>query len=230
MNRLLFCIILLLTGHSALAEKLYRWVEPDGSITFSPTPPPAGIDYKAVNAAHNNAAKAGLPAPQADLTQPETGSLTTKTDITTTEADLPIPESDVTEPKASVTVAGQKPSILATSEHGLEASQPSTNAARILAQPAPAEEQQKLTYAPEIGSKNETPQATTASEQNLSAPSTPQIDSAVNSKKRRQCQDLNKRIMSLERRLSSQLEPLDMDNTVIAMARYQRSYNQHCVE
>lgn len=49
-------------------------------------------------------------------------------------------------------------------------------------------------------------------------------------RKQRQCQDLQKRVVSLERRLRSRLTPEDMDNTVVHMARYQRSFDQHCVQ
>ncbi len=202
MNRLLFCIILLLSGQTVFAEKLYRWVESDGSITFSPTPPPAGTDYKAVNAAHNNAAK----------------------------ADLPLPKADLPKPQADLTAPDQKRSILATSEHGLDAPQPENKATEIMALPDPEVELQKLSYAPDTGSKGKTPAKATAVEPEADQTGVSQTESIANSQKRRQCQDLSKRVMSLERRLRSPLKPVDMDNTVVAMARYQRSYDQHCVE
>ena len=55
------------------------------------------------------------------------------------------------------------------------------------------------------------------------------INSAASYKQSR-CQDLKKRVTSLERRLKSRLTPEDMDNTVIHMARYQRSYDQYCAQ
>lgn len=189
MNRLLLCTLLLFISHGAIAEKLYRWIEPDGSITFSPTPPPAGVDYQSVNAAHNNAAQADLPAS-----------------------------------------IKQKPSILATSEHGLNAAQPETIATDIAAQPEPAAEKQKLTYAPDTGAKISAPITATETIQKTNQNAVVQTESIADSNKRRQCVDLNKRVLSLERRLRSPLEPVDMDNTVIAMARYQHSYDTHCVE
>jgi len=206
MNRLVYCIILLLTllplaGQSVLAEKLYRWIEPDGSITFSPNPPPAGTDYKAVNAAHNNAGKADLP----ELDQQPSTLATSETD--------------------------QKPSILATSEHGLDTLEPTNNATEIMAQPAPEVERQKLTYAPDIGIKrSNTPSIETAAATQPSQAVEVNTNSVAVNKKRQQCQDLNKRVLSLERRLRSPLKAVDMDNTVVAMARYQRSYDLHCVE
>lgn len=188
MNRLLFCIILLAFGQSVLAEKLYRWVEPDGSITFSPKPPPAGVDYRAVNAANNNAG---------------TENLTTE---------------------------DKKRSILATSEHDIEQKQTKTNTTEVLARPAPAIPRQKLSYAPETGVKEQSPTITADAQTQASSTNELQSKSVASSQKSRHCEDLNKRVMSLERRLRSTLTPEDMDNTVIAMARYQRSYDQHCIE
>ena len=53
---------------------------------------------------------------------------------------------------------------------------------------------------------------------------------ATMSRKQQQCEDLKKRVVSLERRLTTRLTPEDMDNTVVHMARYQRSYDHHCVQ
>ncbi len=50
------------------------------------------------------------------------------------------------------------------------------------------------------------------------------------SRKEQQCDDLKKRVISLERRLQTRLTPDDMDNTVIHMVRYQRSFDHHCVQ
>ena len=54
------------------------------------------------------------------------------------------------------------------------------------------------------------------------------VASIAASNKQSRCQDLRKRVVSLERRLKSRLTPEDMDNTVIHMARYQRSFDQYC--
>jgi len=48
------------------------------------------------------------------------------------------------------------------------------------------------------------------------------------SKKTSQCLDLEKRVMSLERRLRSKLSPDEVDNTVVAIVRYQDSFDQYC--
>lgn len=187
MNRLIICTILLLTSHAVLAEKLYRWIESDGSITFSPTPPPAGVEFQSVNAAHGNTAPAKLPAS-----------------------------------------GEQQPSILATSEHDVAVQQPRVNDTPILARPAAAIAKQGLSYAPETNPSVETTTTTVAA---LPPPQPAlQRQRVASQTKRRQCLDLSKRVLSLERRLRSPLTPDDMDNTVIAMARYQRNYDRHCIE
>lgn len=65
-------------------------------------------------------------------------------------------------------------------------------------------------------------------EQELTADSSTVLSAA--SHKQGRCQDLRKRVVSLERRLKSHLSADDMDNTVIQMARYQQSFDQHCVQ
>ncbi len=42
------------------------------------------------------------------------------------------------------------------------------------------------------------------------------------------CRDLAKRVVSLERRLATDLTPRQMDDTVVYMARYQRNIDQFC--
>lgn len=187
MNRLLICIILLSIGNVASAEALYRWIEPDGSITFSPTKPAAGVKYTTVDAAGPTPADESL-------------------------------------------IQRAEPSILATSEHSLEPTLPPVNDTKILTRAAPAVATvQGLNYAPETGSRRivQAEPLTPAAQPAIKAQNTNNVNS---SNKRKQCLDLSKRVMSLERRLRTPLPAEDMDNTVMAMARYQRSYNQHCVE
>jgi len=44
------------------------------------------------------------------------------------------------------------------------------------------------------------------------------------------CDDLKKRVVSLERRMRAKLTAEDMDNTVIHMTKYQRAFDQDCVK
>lgn len=67
-----------------------------------------------------------------------------------------------------------------------------------------------------------------ASPDSSQAQNSNQVASIAASNKQSRCQDLRKRVVSLERRLKSRLTPQDMDNTVIHMARYQRSFDQYC--
>lgn len=187
MNRLLICIILLNISSMASAETLYRWIEPDGSITFSPSKPTNGVDFKVVES--SGAKQNSLQA--------------------------------------------SEPSILATSEHAIEPERALLNETKILTRPAAAvpvvPARQGLSYAPETSSRTTAkaePEAPLVEPTNASTNS----NSTASANKRRQCQDLSKRVVSLERRLRSPLAPDDMDNTVVAMARYQRSYDQHCIE
>jgi len=180
MNRLIFCIILLGFGHR---------VEPDGSIPFSPVKPPAGVEYKAVEAA--------------------------------------APSQDAVNQALAQTA---EPSILSTSEASLEPAAPPTNTSKIITRPATAAAVTPgLSYAPEVDSR-----IATAPTQNpdvtAAASPTPRKETIASTQKRQQCEDLTKRVLSLERRLRSPLDAQAMDTTVVAMARYQRSFDQYCVE
>ena len=46
--------------------------------------------------------------------------------------------------------------------------------------------------------------------------------------KSRQCEDLNKRIVALENRMVHSVTGDEMDQAVLAISRYQNSYNHHC--
>lgn len=75
------------------------------------------------------------------------------------------------------------------------------------------------------------PQQTAASVQSTNVPDKDtQAAMRARTRKEQQCDDLKKRVISLERRLQTRLTPDDMDNTVIHMVRYQRSFDHHCVQ
>jgi len=44
----LVSMLLALVTHTAGANPLYQWIEKDGTPTFSPDPPPKGVDYTIV--------------------------------------------------------------------------------------------------------------------------------------------------------------------------------------
>lgn len=170
--------LLLAAIGQAQAATLYRWLEPDGTPTFSPKPPPAGIEYTEVDtaklssAASNGAAPA--PAAPAIVTAAPRAQAQEKTDTL----------SYAPSPARSAQDLGS----------GLSAATASATASDN----APVDE---ATNAP----------AVTASNTKLA-----------------RCRELEKRVISLERRLRSPLTPEDMDNTVLYMAQYQQNVDRHC--
>lgn len=161
MIRQLSLAILYVSSTMVFAQPLYKWVEADGSITFSPTKPSAGISYETV-------------------TRPTESSQNQAT-------------------------------LVSVSESPASQAAPDTKTSPIA----------KIEYAPAQ------PIATPVRSNNLSKSS---IAASPSSNKQSRCQDLKKRVVSLERRLKSRLTPEDMDNTVIHMARYQRNFDQYCVQ
>ncbi len=201
MIRTLLCTVLLSAACQANAGTLYRWAEPDGSLTFSPAPPAAGIAYDTVETGGDNlATQSGLSADQ-NLAQSSAPAST---------ASVSTPISVAAAPQAEPQIK-----ISAVPETLLE---PATSTP------------QGLAYAPNTA--DELPQGITRGDQVVAAtPSaaTPNRDGVVaSSKKFEQCQELQKRVVSLERRLRSKLSPDDVDNTVVAIVRYQSSYDTHC--
>ena len=192
MIRSLFFCTLLSAGMCVLAQPLYKWVEADGSITFSVERPPAGVDYETVNPSADDDAQ--TPA-EADPVRAEKAESLQKI----------LPPAPASEPSQRIAPqlgiqAGNR--ALSGEQNDAQNSQP--------AQAAPDQVESESGKTQEIDDRN----------------------AAMNAKsrKQRQCEDLKKRVISLERRLKTRLTPEDMDNTVVHMARYQRSYDHHCVQ
>lgn len=99
---------------------------------------------------------------------------------------------------------------------------------------APAKDISKLSYAPATNTmkpgitRSGVTKPSTAAVQVARVDQAPKNTTVASSQKRKQCEDLSKRVVSLERRLRLELSDADMDNTVIHMARYQASYDQYC--
>ena len=186
-------ILLVLLGASALVfgEPLYKWVEPDGAITFSVKKPPAGVKFETVN-----------PADSA------------KTTVTSES----ISSNDATTQRQLTTI-GANPALQAALPPSTQTSQP---AQRI----APAIGSQ--TGVNEISRSDDAGRATVTTIDQTGQINDQTAALYARTRKQRQCEDLQKRVVSLERRLKTRLTPEDMDNTVIHMARYQRSFDQHC--
>ncbi|MEE9334099.1 MAG: DUF4124 domain-containing protein [Granulosicoccaceae bacterium] len=188
MTRKIAFILLLAIAQPALSAKLYKWFEADGSITFSPTPPAAGVDFEAIG--ENTDGKTGLKKPA--------NSVRNSNPVAQPPATPRLSAQDLQTPKAA------KPASVVNYA-------PATNSmkqgiSRATVQPgSPA-----LQVASTAGASNSR--------------------TVVSAQKRKQCADLSKRVVSLERRLRLELSEDDMDNTVIHMARYQTSFNKHCIE
>ena len=194
--------LFVLLGASAMvfAQPLYKWVEPDGAITFSVTKPPAGVTFEVVN--------------------PDDSSTTAKTPASA------VSPNSIKPANQNAATGSTKPSLNAALPPSTTTNQPVERIApRVGAQ------------APENGITRSgiTRSAVTGNTVSSNAPKQVQTSNqtaqaAATTRKQRQCEDLQKRVVSLERRLRTRLTPEDMDNTVVHMARYQRSYDQHCAQ
>lgn len=170
------CYAVLLTYCAAtMAEPLYQWTEADGSITFSPDKPPAGIDFKIIEPRSGNTSPGAEQATVPVLAASAIENTRTRPPVTSHRA--PLRSGNTSVESGSVSWSGnvQQPTKRAL---------PSQNVS-----------------------------ATKASNARLG-----------------RCEDLRKRVVSLERRLKANLSPEDMDNTVVYMSRYQRSYDKFCVQ
>lgn len=206
MIRPLSLFLLLSASAIVLGQPLYKWVEPDGSITFSVKPPPAGVTFEQVDA---DKATAPIPATSATVETRTNLSATSKPSMGKA---LPQSiQSEVTTQRVAPPVNGS-----ASARIGIFRTTSDNPDSGIV----PTENLDKsVVGAAANGSVNRTPG-------NLGK----RTALEAKSRKQRQCEDLQKRVVSLERRLRSRLTPDDMDNTVVHMARYQRSFDQHCVQ
>lgn len=193
MIRPLSLYILLGASAMAFAQPLYKWVEPDGAITFSVTKPPAGVSYETVNPA-DSPSKA--PATSAS-------------------------SNNSAAPHQKITPASTKPALEAALPPSTRTNQPAERIAPQVGSQVNANSITRSTDTARAGISTAAAKAQTGDQT---------VSVNARTRKQRQCEDLQKRVVSLERRLKTRLTPEDMDNTVVHMARYQRSYNQHCVQ
>ena len=194
MTRKIACILLLILAQPAQSAKLYKWIEPDGSITFSPAPPAKGIAFETIG--ENTDGMTGL-----------------KKQATANSVQRPVQQPN---PVAALPAAPRL-------------------SAQDLQTPKPTKPVSIVNYAPasngmKPGITRADAQPPAPAVQLATAVAVPRNTTVISSKKRKQCEDLSKRVISLERRLRLDLSAEDMDNTVIHMARYQASFNQHCIE
>ncbi len=187
MIRKITLLSLIFATSTVFADGLYKWVEPDGSITFSPNPPPTGVEFERIGTLKKSQAS-----------------------VKSSSANSAAPANQVKEQNSAL--SGVTPAEVS------------------------AESPKRLSYAPsgdtiKPGISRAEPNVAAASE-NVDTAAGKDADTTtitVAASKQSRCEDLQKRVVSLERRLKVRLSPADMDNTVVHMARYQKSYNQHCL-
>lgn len=190
-------LLLLAHGSLVMAQPLYKWKEADGSITFSPSPPAAGISYERLD---NDGSRSLIRAENASSTVPAT------TADVDTESNRALPAAL---PRIEHAPAddGRLPQAISRS---------------------PARTDGNTSLRP-IGTALSV--QTDGAEQQTAPGQTDHTGIiSADSFKRSRCQDLRKRVTSLEQRLRQHLTPEDMDNTIVHMARYQRSHDQYCVQ
>ncbi len=180
-------LVLLCVSVATLAQPLYKWVEKDGSITFSVEPPPAGVSFETIENKTSN--KISSPSKPQSTRQNSVEQSLVEQRISTQNPQLVAP------------IQG----LQATTRQSLQNNERGQN---FSAQPQSAASG---------GSANIPNQDTQAAIR-------------ASTRKEQQCDDLKKRVISLERRLQTRLTPDDMDNTVVHMVRYQRSFDHHCVQ
>ena len=202
---------LLVAFATAGAAELYRWVEPDGSITFSPNRPPAGVDFDVVDAGGGGgggAAPASIDAsPVARVPSP-----------VAPRDEIDAAAAASVAPVTAATVAGPAPAAAAP---GVAYAPPPLGAAALGEGLRPAAADATATAAPDAtrGTASEAP-AAASDDASGSDPAA--------ARRHAQCRELEKRVVSLERSLMLEMPPERMDDTVLSMARYQSSLDDHC--
>ena len=187
---------------------LYRWSEPDGALTYSPSPPADGTPYDTVDAMTLRPADGSdAAAPSFDSERrpasvpPETpGRAAASPSATPAARALPVTTANS---RAAGTDDGVDP--FASDAY------PPLGAASI----APT------------GAYPRHPDGLSGDGRTESRTAMVDGDLASREKERR-CGELEKRVISLERRLATPLTPEAMDDTVVRMARYQESVDRHC--
>lgn len=213
MIRIFTCGLLLLTSFALSAQPLYRWIEADGSITFSPSPPTDGREFERVGSTSGSAS--GSIAPAATSNDRPTGSTPSRAQA------LAISEAGISP------VSPQSQNNLTDAEIVARSAQKKSTPTKL--------QSNRLSYAPKTNNTRELAQGITPSNQHqagtiaVTENTGSGKDGVVQSNhKFAQCQELRKRVVSLERQIKTGLTPERMDSTVVYMARYQRSINQHC--
>jgi len=178
------------------AEVLYQWFEADGSLTFSPTPPPegSGIKYKVMNSAGDTANGITL----ADNPQSAKAVASAKVPVL-----APKPE-----PAPAAQVLAYAPST------------PSAKRSTALDLPSGISR---------VGTSTDaTPSHSKANSANQGSTENGSAQLQASKQKSQHCSDLGKRIVALENRITHSNTNQEMDQVILQISRYQKSYSSHC--
>ncbi len=190
-------LVLLCVSVATLAQPLYKWVEKDGSITFSVEPPPAGVSFETIENKTSN-----------KISSPSKPQSTRQNSVEQSLVEQSLVEQSLVEQR----IGTQNPQLVAPIQ-GLQATTRQSLQNNARGQNFSAQSQSAAS-----GESANIPNQDT------------QAAIRASTRKEQQCDDLKKRVISLERRLQTRLTPDDMDNTVVHMVRYQRSFDHHCVQ
>lgn len=194
-----FTVCFFLASSTVGAEVLYQWKEADGSVTFSPTPPPSesGIEFKVMDTAANSASDISLPDNNASASS--FAELSRQNQRAQATATIPVvPEQQLSYAPTARFVAGQRGDL----PEGISRATPDA-----------------------LNTTNGASLSTSASQPQTSAHSE---GAQVSKSKSSHCADLGKRITALEYRISHSTSNLEMDQVILQISRYQKSYTTHC--
>ena len=175
-------------------------MEPDGSITFSPNRPPAGVDFDVVDA--------GRPDPGA--------AAIVRSPVAPPAPDAPDPFGPGAPDVAAASDAA--PAAVAPPEPGVSYAPPPLGAAVAVGGPGLDPASENAPGVPDAAPDARAPASDAA----------PTANDPTDARRRAQCRELEKRVVSLERSLMIEMPPERMDDTVVSMARYQDSLDAHC--
>lgn len=194
----------LLGNGTTHAGKLYRWSEPDGALTFSPTPPADGTPYEEVDPmTMKPRTGAGVPPPPGGWNVAPGAAPAIRASPT---------------PAARISAAGSPARGTSPADTG---DVPALGAADVHRTGRPAVDR--------TAEATDKPDTTLPATGDTSVvPDGEPRGIIASTDKAERCEELQKRVVSLERRLATPLTPRDMDDTVVHMARYQQSYERNC--
>jgi len=212
-----YCFLLLLSAATQLAaQPLYKWVEADGSLTFSTDKPPAGVKYDVVTTDSKTSITKASQGPSSVTKQNKTTQIR--------------PSASVDTIAPAVRIRASDPAVVRTQQPRSNSSA-ATAAGKNINRSALSDGAGTAGLTTGTNSGLATPVfSDTTGTQGNTATRYGSVANNARSQKLRKCQDLKKRVFTLEQRLRTRLTPEDMDNTVVHIASYQNSYDRICAQ